>query len=141
MYYYGFEGEDYAIENGEPKRLEPFADSEAKRKKAGWLYGMPAWAPIEMLSDMTLPIIADHFEKNGDNVKLLPVLAAVGDNTERLNSIMADLVPFTQQARDEFVTGRRSFDDWDSYVAECVAMGSVEGQAYVQEWMDAYYAQ
>jgi putative aldouronate transport system substrate-binding protein len=140
MYYYGFEGEDYKIIDGEPVRLESFADSEITRKKAGWLYSMSAYAPIEMYSDLSQPAVADHFAKNADDVVPMPIIAMVGDNVERLNSIMAELMPFTQTARDEFVTGDRSFDEWDDYVAECEALGSDEGNGYVQEWMDAYYA-
>jgi putative aldouronate transport system substrate-binding protein len=140
MYYYGFEGEDYTLENGKPKRTQAFADNEAKRKKEGWLYGMPAWKPLDMYADLSQPAIADHYAKNGNNFISMPLISPVGDNVERLNSIMSELQPFTQTARDEFITGRRSFDDWDSYVAECEALGSAEGNGYVQEWLDAYYA-
>jgi putative aldouronate transport system substrate-binding protein len=140
LYYYGIEGEDYNMENGVPVRTQSFSDSETTRKKAGWLYSMSAYAPIEMYSDLSQPAIAEHWENNAKDFVPMPIIAMVGDNVERLNGIMAELMPFTQTARDEFVTGNRSFDEWDAYVAECEALGSEEGNGYVQEWMDAYYA-
>lgn len=141
LFYYGIEGEDYNLVDGEPVRTTDFNESNLMRRREGWLYSMIAYAPLEMYSDLSQPIIADHFARNtSDMVIALPVFTPSGDHVEDLNLLMANLQPFTQTARDEFVTGRRSFDEWDAYVAECEAMGSEEANGYVQEWLDAYYA-
>jgi putative aldouronate transport system substrate-binding protein len=58
---------------------------------------------------------------------------------ERWVAITTDLKAYTETSMDEFITGRRSLNEWDAYVAATKAMGSDEAAAEVQKWYDDYF--
>jgi putative aldouronate transport system substrate-binding protein len=85
-----------------------------------------------------MPATIEHFEKNFQYVKSIPTINKTGD-MERYVSLTTDLTAFIETARDEFITGKRSFNDWNRYVQEVKALGSDEAVKYVQNWYDDYW--
>lgn len=55
-----------------------------------------------------------------------PLLTFTPEESERTSVILADINSYVNKMRAEFVTGKTSFDEWDSYVNQFKAMGSDE---------------
>ena len=101
----------------------------------------PAIPPVLNNSAGVLSAGYDHYFKNNiNNVTMfgIPTITKTGD-MDKWVGITADLKAYIETSMDEFITGRRSFNQWDAYVAECRRLGVVEGVAKVQEWYDNYW--
>ena len=55
-----------------------------------------------------------------------PLLTFTPEESERTSVILADINSYVNKMGAEFVTGKTSFDEWDSYVNQFKAMGSDE---------------
>ncbi len=57
------------------------------------------------------------------------------EEQDRLNALSADIVTYVDETKVQFITGKQSFDQWDSYVKNIENMGLEE---YVQIQQAAY---
>jgi putative aldouronate transport system substrate-binding protein len=83
----------------------------------------------------------DHFQKNyKNNTSLvgLPPVNRTGD-LNRWMTVTTDLKTYIERSMDEFITGRRSFSQWDAYLAEIRRLGVDWAVGETQKWYDAYW--
>lgn len=75
----------------------------------------------------------DYFSQDefnpGSTVKTQTLSA---DEQQEYASIMTPIDTYAKEQAVKFITGARSFDDWDKYVSELKAMGDI------QKAMDIY---
>ena len=57
------------------------------------------------------------------------------EENEEIQSIATDLDAYIIQARTEFITGKRSFDDWDNYLSD---ISKMRGDRYLELTQAAY---
>jgi putative aldouronate transport system substrate-binding protein len=136
---FGDEGVTYVMRGNDYSRTVLEADLFEYIGGNGF-FNFPTIVPLIYPYDMEPPMPAtlDHFQKNFQYVKVIPSVTRTGDS-ERFVSVTTDLNTYTTTAMDEFITGKRSFSNWDRYVQEVKALGSDEGTAIVQTWYDNYW--
>ena len=110
----------------------------------GFMY-LPMFEPIIPAAELNaagMPSAGyDHNNKNNiKNITMfgIPTITKTGD-MDKWVGITADLKTYIETSMDEFITGRRSFSQWDAYVQECKRLGVDQGVAKVQEWYNNYW--
>ncbi len=68
-------------------------------------------------------IYRDHFQKNMDLVKLVPVVCTTPEGAQTITDATEGLADYVSLMRDNFIMGVTSFDEWDAYVEECESLG------------------
>lgn len=99
--------------------------------------------PIQMVNfyvNQEHAIMRDHFSKNSPLVELLPVVGTTAEGAQRITDETEGLADYVEQMRDEFVMGITPLDQWETYVAECEALGSQVIVEVVQTYIDNYNA-
>ena len=139
---YGVEGiHKRTNPDGTVERIHPFTESQTLRFEDGWLFNLPLFSQIEMASDMNQLNNATHFAKNSQHVIILPTLSRTEDTNEEFIALSADLNAFYTVWMDQFITGVRSFDEWDEYVRQAREIFRVDRAIeIVQQWLDNYIA-
>lgn len=68
-------------------------------------------------------IYRDHFQKNMDLVRLVPVVCTTPEGAQTITDETEGLSDYVKMMRDNFIMGETSFDEWDEYVEECKNLG------------------
>ncbi|MDR2078285.1 MAG: extracellular solute-binding protein [Treponema sp.] len=103
-------------------------------------FNYPQFFPYNVFENNNPPLPAslEHFSKNNKYVKAIPTITRSGD-LERWVSATTDMKTYVDTAMDEFITGRRSFSQWDAYVQAVRNMGLDQAVETVQGWYDNYW--
>lgn len=102
-------------------------------KMAEWLAVDPAtlnMAQKFILGDPTTLRDIEYYNKAYDSRGEIIFDAFKGRNTDAINEVLSDLLDFERAAYLEFITGARSLDAFDQFVAEWLERG---GQVYTDE--------
>ncbi|WP_010276332.1 extracellular solute-binding protein [Paenibacillus senegalensis] len=131
---WGKENETYIVENGE-KKINPeytsFADLRTRTGIA--TYGTFTVHDMEGFFKMFSPemqeglALIDEYSLNPQQ----PVFAFTEEENEELNITGESLKKYMEENVGKFILGQKSFDEWDSYVAEMEKLG-------VQKYVDIY---
>ncbi|GAA3670550.1 extracellular solute-binding protein [Microbacterium marinilacus] len=132
-YHWGVEGESYEVVDGEKQYTVSYADNADQE------VGKPVWnfmqdrltypAPVSdeafyaWSDDFTKTFSTDYFE---NYLVSNPVLKYSTEQQERRSKLLASVDPFIDAEMVKFVTGERSIDDWDAFVAEADELGYAE---------------
>jgi putative aldouronate transport system substrate-binding protein len=138
---YGIEG-DHWVRNadGQPERLLPFLENERIRFAEGYLFNLPGYSPVEHVHDPNMLNMSMHFGTNTQFLRVLPTISRLPQTSEEYTRLNADLQTYVLSQRDAFITGLRSFDEWDNYVHTVnTTYRATRTVAIVQEWVDNYY--
>jgi putative aldouronate transport system substrate-binding protein len=128
FYNYGFEGEDYTIdENGQPQFTDAVINNEYGVDVSNY---MRIRAPYTLCSSMMLRYrtaayntdIAneawDVWSSNLDGTMFIPSNVSMNnEETETSSYYVADIVTYASQMIPQFITGDADLGDWDSFVA------------------------
>ena len=79
--------------------------------------------------------IADYDEVIGSN---LPKYTFTADENVEYTELMFDIGEYVTAERVKFITGKRSFDEWDAYVAEVKELGSARATELVKAACDRF---
>ena len=102
-------------------------------------YYVPQVMPYSVpKSDPPLAAMEEHLIRNAGVIRNIPTISRFG-NLDRWTTLTADLTAYIQTSMDEFITGRRSFNQWDAYVQEAKRIGADGAVATVQSWYDNYW--
>lgn len=146
LYNYGFEGEDYTIdENGTPQFTEAVVNNEFGVSVANYMRIRCGYAVFSsmMLRYRTASLNSDInneawevWSSNIDGTMTLPGNVSLNaEETETLSYYATDILTYASEIIPTFVTGDRNLDDWDNFVEELKAMHiedciAVEQSAY-----------
>lgn len=75
-----------------------------------------------------------------DNANVLPQLTLSGTDLETYNAAVTEIETYVKENVAKFITGIRSLDQWDDYVAQINSMGMEECIAIYQKAYNAYLA-
>jgi putative aldouronate transport system substrate-binding protein len=103
-------------------------------------FNYPQFFPYNVFenNDPPLPASVEHFSRNMKYVKPIPTITRTGD-LEGWVSATTDMNTYVDTAMDEFITGRRSFSQWDAYVQAVRNIGLDQAVETIQGWYDNYW--
>jgi putative aldouronate transport system substrate-binding protein len=147
FYNYGFEGEDYTIdENGQPQFTDAVINNEYGVDVSNY---MRIRAPYTLCSSMMLRYrtaayntdIANEawgvWSSNLDGTMFIPSNVSMNnEETETSSYYVADIVTYASQMIPQFITGDEDLGDWDSFVASLKDMNIETCIAAVQSAYD-----
>ncbi|MCL2833430.1 MAG: extracellular solute-binding protein [Treponema sp.] len=86
------------------------------------------------------PIVFTAYEilKPYLNVVARPLLSFTTAEQQQLNPIISDMITYIDEARGQFMTGRRPLSQWDAYVADIKRMGADRYVSIYQASWDRY---
>jgi len=102
--------------------------------------GCPVYATDEMERARQPQIVYDTYEVLKPYVKVagIPILSFTVKEQEELNPIIADMIAYINEARVQFITGRRQLSQWDAYVRDIKNMGADRYTAIYQAAYDRW---
>ncbi|MBQ3125392.1 MAG: extracellular solute-binding protein [Clostridia bacterium] len=71
---------------------------------------------------------------------VLPNIAKTNDENVEYSEIMFDVNEYVSAERIKFITGERSFDEWDEYVKKVNELGAIRAKEIVDAALDRYNA-
>lgn len=73
-------------------------------------------------------------------VEAMPKLSFNADDNDTRKSLLSDITPFVQENLSNFILGKTSFDQWDSFISQLKSMGINDLVQIYQKAYDAYQA-
>lgn len=146
-YFMGIEGESYYItEDGAyeylPEILAPAEGTfeEAVSKYAPWVtVSNPSVAHSdyfkggEMIEPAKSSALALH-EYSPETI--WPIMRLDAELSDEMNALLTDIKTYRNENRAAFITGNKSFDEWDAYVAGYEGLGLDRYMEIYQEFID-----
>ncbi len=142
--YWGLEGVTYDVVNGE----KVFRDTITKSEKGAIsemraLGGWPNFVGYENGEAFLAMFKGSYPEQAEAEFKdylrdQVPVLMGTDEENEIYSRYYNDLETYIKESTIGFITGTKSLDDWDSYVATCYDMGLDQILTVRQAWWDRY---
>ena len=132
---FGIEGESYEIVDGAPQFTEKVTKDERGMTQAlrDWTGASAQPVGIQMeqfVRAKNNPACGDSVDKwvsNQDGGKYyLPGLPLTADEQSAKSDIDTAIGTYVQENSIKFITGEKSFDEWDAYVADIDKMGLQE---------------
>lgn len=71
--------------------------------------------------------------------EIWPALTFTAEENEELSAIQSDITKYVNSATTEFITGTKSFDEWDAYVAQAENMRLAEMLEIYQAAVDRFH--
>ena len=148
LFYMGIEGVSYTEdENGELHYVDSITNNPdgLTLDEAISLYSV--WPASNVSCVRQVKYALDHPDGNSKFVavgeKYAPYIPEelwngfwyTSEENEEIQSIATDLDAYIIQARTEFITGKRSFDDWDNYLSD---ISKMRGDRYLELTQAAY---
>lgn len=69
-----------------------------------------------------------------------PIFTFTSDENDRLESVQSDILKYTESSQIEFISGTKSFSDWDDYLKQVDNLGKDELVEIYQAAVDRYHA-
>lgn len=142
MYQWGIEGESYTVdENGNKAYTEQASDND-------WLQQLginPSFVfPAQQSVVSTDALVADwHAESNDWQRQFVvdpwPFIYSTVDESEVINTYMVDIETYVNENATQFITGTKSLDEFDSYIAGLDALKLGDTLAVKQQQYDRYF--
>lgn len=98
----------------------------------------PRNVPPELMKLLWPKEMVEGVENNLNYSRYLPVFPISNEDQKELASIRANIKAYYDKAVDEFVIGRRSFDQWDAFVKDMENLNMKREVEIVQKAYDAY---
>lgn len=147
QYNYGFEGEDYTIdENGTPKFTDAVVNNEFGVSVANYMRIRCGYAVFSSLllryrtADLNSDINNEAWEvwsSNIDGSMTMPSNVSLNEEeTETMSYYATDILTYAAQMVPQFIMGTVSMNQWDSFVAELKTMNIEECIAAQQSAYD-----
>lgn len=146
LMFMGIEGETYEVnDEGELDFMDHIRNSkegltldQEVAKYLTWVVGVPSVLKEEYFQGSerhpTAIEAAKHLEPDLVD-EMWPAFLYTAEENKRLSSLEADIHKYADETRDLFISGRKSFDEWDEYVEKIEKMGleeylEIQNQAY-----------
>lgn len=130
---YGIEGKTYNMVDGKPVYTDEVLNNEEGLGASDVLRTYGAWPTIPWVQQeysYIQQLEAEPLWKNAAQtclqpfyVEPFPALLATKEEQERLSVLLTDIRTYQSEMAIKFITGERSLDEFDDYVAELEAMG------------------
>lgn len=137
LMFMGIEGETYEVtEDGDLEYMDHIRNSKEGltldqeiAKYLTWVVGVPSVLKEEYFQGSerhpTAIESAKYLEPDFVD-EMWPAFLYTAEESKRLASLEADIHKYADETRDLFISGRKSFDEWDEYVEKINKMGLEE---------------
>lgn len=151
LFNFGIEGESYTMENGVPTYTDYILHNEegltvsqamARYNRANY-QGAFVQDKLYIEGYYALPEQKEalaNWRANADykNTTVIPQTTKTLEESEEIANISTEISKYVDQAVTEFITGQRSMDTYDSYLADLKKMGVEKMQEISQQAYDRY---
>jgi putative aldouronate transport system substrate-binding protein len=123
---WGKEGETYTVENGKRKFKPEFKELGDIRTKTGIAtYGAHLVVDMNAYAYLNSDKYNNALKKiqQGNEAKVQPRLAFTDEENDILATVDSALTKYRDEQLAKFITGQKSFNEWDAYVAEMKRLG------------------
>ena len=150
---WGIEGESYEVVNGEKRMLDgmdedvSYYDTTIKKR---YTYADPTtigFPKFKTFASCILSTKSDGYVEacrvwsEGDTSYRMPYAAQLNDEQNtKVEDVTEGMKDFLNKKRQEFITGKDSLTNYDTYLNQLELLGSKEYEAIWQECYDAYAA-
>ncbi len=146
---FGIEGESYEMVDGYPKYTELITKNSDGYTMANMLgiytrtSGLGAFEQdvryIEQYASLDVQQEAlRNWSDTDTEAHILPAVTPSGEESQELSKIINDCNTFEEEMTIAFIMGKKSFDEWDSYIAQMKTLGIDRAIEIYQAAYDRY---